>query len=93
MARTTTYRCGLLFRLASLWVGRALIGVGVSSCLMAAMKAYRSWYAPEKQSQLASWMLVSGTLGALSSTVPVARAANTAIRSRKLQLSLSGRAR
>ncbi len=58
--------------LASLWIGRALIGVGVSSCLMAAMKAYRSWYAPEKQSQLASWMLVFGTLGALSTTVPVA---------------------
>lgn len=57
--------------LGGLWVGRALIGVGVSSCLMAAMKAYRSWYAPEQQSQLASWMLVFGTLGALSTTVPV----------------------
>jgi MFS family permease len=57
--------------LSSLWVGRALIGVGVSSCLMAAVKAYRSWYAPEQQSQLASWMLVFGTLGALSTTVPV----------------------
>ncbi len=58
--------------LLGLWLGRALIGVGVSACLMAAMKAYRSWYAPEKQSQLASWMLVFGTLGALSTTVPVA---------------------
>lgn len=58
--------------LAGLWCGRALIGVGVSACLMAALKAYRGWYAPESQSQLASWMLVSGTLGALSSTVPVA---------------------
>ncbi len=58
--------------LAGLWVGRALIGVGVSACLMAALKAYRGWYAPERQSQLASWMLVSGTLGALASTVPVA---------------------
>ncbi len=58
--------------LTGLWLGRALIGVGVSACLMAAMKAYRSWYAPEQQSQLASWMLVFGTLGALSTTVPVA---------------------
>lgn len=58
--------------LAGLWCGRALIGVGVSACLMAALKAYRGWYAPERQSQLASWMLVSGTIGALSSTVPVA---------------------
>lgn len=58
--------------LVGLWCGRALIGVGVSACLMAALKAYRGWYAPERQSQLASWMLVSGTIGALSSTVPVA---------------------
>lgn len=58
--------------LAGLWVGRALIGIGVSACLMAALKAYRVWYAPERQSQLASWMLVFGTVGALASTVPVA---------------------
>lgn len=58
--------------LAGLWVGRALIGVGVSACLMASLKAYRMWFAPERQSQLGSWMLVVGTLGALSSTVPVA---------------------
>lgn len=58
--------------LAGLWVGRALIGVGVSACLMAALKAYRVWYAPEQQTQLASWMLVFGTVGALASTVPVA---------------------
>jgi MFS family permease len=58
--------------LGGLWIGRALIGVGVSSCLMAALKAYRVWYAPEQQSQLASWMLVFGTIGALASTVPVA---------------------
>lgn len=58
--------------LTGLWIGRALIGVGVSSCLMAALKAYRVWYAPERQSQLGSWMLVFGTVGALASTVPVA---------------------
>ena len=58
--------------LTGVWVGRALIGVGVSACLMAAMKAYRVWFPPERQSQLGSWMLVVGTSGALSSTVPVA---------------------
>lgn len=57
--------------LLGLWLGRALIGVGVSACLMAAFKAYRLWFAPERQSQLASWMLVAGTSGALSATVPV----------------------
>lgn len=60
--------------LPSLWIGRALIGVGVSACLMAPFKAYRQWYAPERQSQLASWMLVAGTSGALAATVPVTAA-------------------
>ena len=59
--------------LLGVWVGRALIGVGVSACLMAAFKAFRSWYPPERQSQLGSWMLVIGTAGALCVTVPVAR--------------------
>lgn len=57
--------------LAGLWIGRALIGIGVSACLMAPFKAYRQWFAPERQSQLASWMLVAGTSGALAATVPV----------------------
>lgn len=60
--------------LTGLWIGRALIGIGVSACLMAAFKAYRLWFAPEQQSQLASWMLVAGTAGALSATVPVTMA-------------------
>jgi MFS family permease len=60
--------------LVGLWIGRALIGVGVSACLMASLKAYRSWYAPEQQSQLASWMLVVGSAGALTATVPVTAA-------------------
>lgn len=59
--------------LLGVWIGRALIGVGVSACLMAAFKAFRMWYPPERQSQLGSTMLVIGTAGALSATVPVAR--------------------
>jgi sugar phosphate permease len=57
--------------LIGLWIGRALIGIGVSACLMASFKAYRLWFAPQQQSQLASWMLVAGTSGALLSTIPV----------------------
>ncbi len=60
--------------LALLWIGRALIGIGVSACLMAAFKAYRQWFAPARQSQLASWMLVAGTGGALVATLPVTMA-------------------
>ncbi|MEJ7808624.1 MAG: MFS transporter [Telluria sp.] len=57
--------------LTGLWVGRALIGIGVSACLMASLKAYRQWFTPEQQPQLASWMLVAGTAGALTATLPV----------------------
>ncbi|MES2535423.1 MAG: MFS transporter [Pseudomonadota bacterium] len=60
--------------LTELWIGRALIGAGVSACLMAPFKAFRQWYAPQRQSQLASWMLVAGTSGALAATIPVAAA-------------------
>lgn len=60
--------------LTGLWIGRALIGAGVSACLMAPLKAYRQWYAPERQSQLMSRMLVAGTSGVLATTVPVAAA-------------------
>ena len=54
-----------------LWIGRALIGIGVSGALMASLRAFRFWYAPARQQQLAAWMLVAGTLGALATTVPV----------------------
>lgn len=58
--------------LAGLWIGRAMIGIGVSACLMAPFKAFRLWYPLERQSQLASWMLMAGSSGALIATVPVA---------------------
>ncbi len=54
-----------------LWLGRALIGLGVSACLMAALKAFRQWFPANRQSQLGSGMFVSGTLGALCATIPV----------------------
>lgn len=60
--------------LPGLWLGRALIGVGVSACLMAAFKAYRQWFDDSLQSTLASWMLVAGTAGALAATLPVTSA-------------------
>ncbi len=55
----------------TLVMARALIGMGVSACLMAAFSGFRAWYAPEQQGQLASAMLVFGTAGALASTWPV----------------------
>ncbi len=71
--------CGTtLFALADgfalLWIGRALVGAGVSACLMAAFTGFRHWYTEARQPQLAAWMLVVGSLGALIATVPVQRA-------------------
>ncbi|MFN4327459.1 MAG: MFS transporter [Limnobacter sp.] len=54
-----------------LWVGRALIGVGVSACLMAAIKAYSLYFKPHMQASMSSWMLTAGSLGALTVTTPV----------------------
>lgn len=58
---------------AALWAGRALIGAGVAGALMAALKGYRFWYPPMRLQQLTAWMLMAGTAGALSATVPVQR--------------------
>jgi predicted MFS family arabinose efflux permease len=52
-------------------IGRALIGVGVSACLMAAFTSFRQWYDPKLISRLTAWMLVVGTSGALVASVPV----------------------
>jgi predicted MFS family arabinose efflux permease len=56
---------------ASLLAARALIGVGVSACLMAPLTAYRRHFAPELQLRANAWMLMTGSLGMLSSTQPV----------------------
>ncbi len=50
--------------------GRILIGVGVSACLMAPYSYFRRHFAADRQAQLAMWMLVAGTMGALASTRP-----------------------
>jgi nitrate/nitrite transporter NarK len=56
---------------AMLWVGRALIGAGVAGALMASLTAYRQWFPAGRQTQLAAWMLMAGTVGVLVTTVPV----------------------
>lgn len=65
----------LLFALADDMAGlataRAVIGLGVSACLMAALKAFTQWYPPERQASLTGWMMTSGGLGALTATAPL----------------------
>ena len=52
-------------------MGRALIGLGVSACLMAAFKAFTEWFPPEKLPFTNGIQMVSGGLGALAATTPV----------------------
>lgn len=62
---------GLAESFVVLWIGRAMIGIGVSACLMASYKAYRLCFRADQQSSLASLMLMVGSFGALAATVPI----------------------
>ena len=56
---------------SGLLIARMLIGVGVSSCLMAPLTGYRRWLPLAQQQRANSWMLMTGALGMLASTLPV----------------------
>lgn len=67
--------CGAILMATSeaLWllsVGRMLIGVGVSACLMAAYSYFRRCFPAEQQPRLVMYMLIAGTSGALMATQP-----------------------
>ena len=55
----------------SLLISRFFIGVGVSACLIAPLTGYREWLAANMQQRANAWMLMSGALGMLASTLPV----------------------
>ena len=57
--------------LPMLILGRALIGLGVSACLMAAFKAFTQWFVPEKLALINGLQMAAGGLGALAATSPV----------------------
>lgn len=57
--------------LGGLAIGRALIGLGVSACLMASFKAFVQWFPPERQASLTGWIMASGGLGALVASKPL----------------------
>jgi predicted MFS family arabinose efflux permease len=56
---------------SGLLAARVLSGVGVSACLMAPLTGYRRWYPPSQLLRANSWMLMTGALGVVSSTLPV----------------------
>jgi MFS family permease len=56
-------------------VGRLLLGLGTSACLMAAMTAFVLWFPRDRIPMINGYQMAAGGLGALISTVPVANAA------------------
>ncbi len=65
----------LLFSLATgftgLLAGRVLCGVGVSACLMAPLTGFRRWLTAVAQLRANAWMMMTGSLGMVASTLPV----------------------
>ena len=64
----------VLFSIANgielLVLARALIGVGVSACLMAALKAFVQWFPMSRLASLNGWLLACGGLGAFATSLP-----------------------
>jgi predicted MFS family arabinose efflux permease len=65
----------LAFALATsfpaLLLARILCGAGVSACLMAPLAGYRRWFTPSTMMRTNAWMLMTGSLGMVASTLPV----------------------
>lgn len=64
--------------LGTLVLGRVLIGLGVSACLMGSMKAFTIWFPLDRLATLNGWTIAAGALGAVAATVPVEFAASIA---------------
>lgn len=65
----------LAFSLASSFSGlllaRVLCGIGLAACLMAPLTGYRRWLDASSQLRANSWMLMTGSMGMVASTLPV----------------------
>ena len=57
--------------LPALLAARMLMGMGLAACLMAPLTAFRHRFTPAAQLRANSWMLMTGSLGMLASTLPV----------------------
>ena len=56
---------------ATLAAGRALIGIGVASCMASSFKAFALWYPPERLPLVNGIALAAGGVGTLFGTLPV----------------------
>lgn len=57
--------------LNDLLLARFLVGAGVAACLMAPLTCFRHRFSVPSQLRANSWMLMTGSLGMLASTLPV----------------------
>lgn len=57
--------------LPQLTLARALIGLGVSACLMASFKSFSLWFPLERQASLNAAVMAAGGLGALAASSPL----------------------
>ncbi|MCX7176084.1 MAG: MFS transporter [Proteobacteria bacterium] len=57
--------------MTELALARALIGLGVSACLMASFKAFSLWFPIQRQASLNSAIMAAGGLGALTASMPL----------------------
>jgi len=56
---------------AQLTLARAVIGLGVSGCLMSSLSAFALWHPPERLGTMNGIAFASGMLGAIVATVPL----------------------
>jgi len=54
-----------------LLLARILCGAGLGACLMAPLTGYRRWFGANTQLRANSWMLMTGSMGMVASTLPV----------------------
>lgn len=55
----------------ALFVGRAMIGLGVSACLMAAFRAFVTWFPVRQLPLINGCQMAAGGMGAITATTPV----------------------
>ncbi|MCX7142133.1 MAG: MFS transporter [Proteobacteria bacterium] len=70
LAGTGAAMFGLSQSLGGLIAARALIGLGVSGCLMSSIKAFTLWFPLNRLATLNGWLMSVGGLGALCASMP-----------------------
>ncbi len=62
---------GIAEGFGALALGRALIGLGVSACLMGSIKAFTLWFPLARLATVSGWFIFVGAMGGLAATAPV----------------------